>query len=465
MARARLQLVVVVLLAILAHSAHGSYSDYVYKLDSFRTIVARNVDTNTQNFKNFDKEIDNAKERGKGEDDSKLEKVSEVLNEVIDSVGSVTSDDPLAIVQGSLQIASSFVSLAGPVGGVIGGIFSVAANFLTLFMTVDSTPTLEETLTKIIEQALKKYEDSEIKSNANGHKRIIQNCKGGLDRLIPLNKSASEGELAAIHGTCFPKELTHFLGYMEEKIKESAKDASKPGDTEIEPQERAMQRVRIYTDMGGLRDLILIQLLSYYTIQKAESLLEMTLGWLEAEQVTDKRILTSYLTQPSLEYVGLAAYYDPREEPTVAKYVAQKKVPDNVEEFNQRFCTNTFQMYSERYKNLYAKVNANGNYWYGSNEPSPVLTACSFIYIPEALIGSICLGTRYCMGEGDWPWIDISNSRWKFLKLPDGKYLILSVFYEVTYMCTSKDNHRKFHLIDGVPRSDQTECFWHITNN
>ena len=268
--------------------------------------------------------------------DQELTDATEVIDDVTDSIDMFSSSsDVLLVAQGSLHITSALLSMAGPVGGFIGNLFDLAANLLSIFYKSN----MENVLAEIISLALKEYEDSEIRSRANGHKSVLAGCKSALDRIIELNETATDGELSDIHNTCFPKDLVEFLGYMEEKIKDSARDASTQMEATLSncdrihvEQKRGMQRVRVYTDMGSLRDLILVELLSFYTLQGSAHRVAIALGFFDSEHLRDYNMMKALFAIPDLDLVAMATHFRADEEPTVDAYIKAREVPDVYDE-------------------------------------------------------------------------------------------------------------------------------------
>ena len=320
------------------HVHAGYYEVYKTSVQRLQTEVAKHHDQSSSDYKRFLTSSNEAIEAGKLSDvtDQELADATDVIDDVTDNIEMFSSDnDALLVAQGSLHIAGALLSIAGPVGGFFGNLFDLAANLLSIFYKSN----MENILAEIISLALKEYEDSEIRSRANGHKSVLSGCKSALDKIIELNETATDGELSDIHSTCFPRDLVEFLGYMEEKIKDSARDASTPREATLancdkihEEQKRGMQRVRIYTDMGSMRDLILVELLSFYTLQGTATRVAIVLGFFETEHLRDYNMLKVLFAIPDLEMVGMATFFRADEEPTVDAYIKEREVPDVYDE-------------------------------------------------------------------------------------------------------------------------------------
>ena len=340
-----------VFLGFIATGANGlsAYCEMVQSMENFRFEVGKHQDKNSDDYRRFSNAVDIVEDVGKDEDDDDtLDGISDVIDSITDSVEYFTSGDALSIAIGSVQIATAFISMVFPgVGGVLQSILGLGGQLFSIFYKQESEPNVFQVLEELLNIALKDFKDEDLKDKASGHNRVMMHCKDVLDAFIAANRTVSNELIVSLHDDCFPDSVSQFLGELESTIKTAAgldgatkprnpekpKDSNEAANTE---QRRAWSRIRIYTDLACMRDMIYMELMSFYKMQEREDYILLVLTWFNSETEADRRVLKDMITLPNWIYVGMAAFLRPiklsageDDQITVVEYMKSKRVDNN----------------------------------------------------------------------------------------------------------------------------------------
>ena len=323
------------------------YNRYAKALDDLQVEVAKRMDTSSDDYHRFSEKIDEAKETGVDEDDDLLLEATDVIYTVTDWIGPFASSDPLEIATGSIHIAMGLLSFKDPVvGEVIRAVLSVGGAILSVFHKQDSDPDLEDIFHMLIDLALHDCEDDVIRVMAQGVQKVVTDCKALVDTALAEGHDLSSGELWHIYTICLPDSLPQFVLYMESKTYDYAKEASvlkDPGKPDegyrqiLIEQKCALTSLRIYSDIGSLREMVMMEMYVLFSDQGEDNLATYARAWMDYTLSTDKSFLKDVLTIPLVNYIGLAAYFQGMENPTVVEFLGSRGVEDSYDELRQDY--------------------------------------------------------------------------------------------------------------------------------
>ncbi|CAC5364867.1 unnamed protein product [Mytilus coruscus] len=220
--------------------------------------------------------------------DDGLDTISSTIESVGNAAPSLTSGDVTEIVSGALDIMSSVTTLIPVVGPIISSIF-----------------------TKAIDEALRKFDDSNLRAEAFGTAKVFGVSLAFLDGTTDIQRH----ELSALSAHVPIYTGVRFLGILQSKITESSKSHDN------QQVKRAIEYTRLFVKLSVLRSSVLWKM--YITVKQAGHSLSTAKGIqnvIQSMKLKDKEFLT-FLTKPTYHQAIFFAHLKPSELPEVSKYL------------------------------------------------------------------------------------------------------------------------------------------------
>ena len=251
---------------------------------------------------------------------SEAQKLSSSIEGIGEAITSLTSDNPVEIMSGTLDMISA-VGLLLPVGGqIIGTAFSLIGSSFGAIAGAGGED-IGSIVAREMEKALKKFVDSELKAEAAGTEREYRVSHAYLATLEG-DAPIQEHEIATLAANVPVYQGVAFLGKLANKVKQYTTD-SDPNQVQ-----RAFEYMQLYVTLAVLRTSILWEM---YALVKAAPNSEFTAAayqWvITAEDEHDKDFLTDVLQNPDYSQAIFFAYFNLSELPEAHAFITRKGIP------------------------------------------------------------------------------------------------------------------------------------------
>ena len=373
-------------------------------------------------------EISNYLDTEKGS--SQVTAVSSSLETIAGAIPSLTSNDPLNIVSGSLTVISSVASLIPVAGQIISAVFSVIG---TIFGAIagSASEDIGTVVRREIENALNKYDDSQLRAEASGAIRVyaishayLATKEGGA----PIQ----EHELAALSANVPVYQGIGFLGMLAQKVIENSKSSS-PDQVK-----RAMEYLQLYVTLAVLRSSLLWEMIALVrTAPDSAFTADAIHRVVNQEDKNDEQFL-KFLLEPDYSQAVFFAYFNPSEWPQIMTFMDKKGLTYQ-RHVVDKLARGTHSFKPERWTNYYMYMvnNGSGNMegWkltptfddpQGQFIVDPISRQDNLFHLrsmkwPSWYVFMVDTSASYCRGWNDKPG---PQGEWKIVKFQDGKYML-----------------------------------------
>ena len=409
-------LVLTLLTVEMEGSISSSTSASLNKIKTSMTSAGKNVGTKVDQIYNY---------LNSDAGSSKAIKVASSIEGIGGAISSLTSDDPVDIVSGTLDMISTIAPLV-PVGGqIIGTVFSLIG---TIFGAIAGAggEDVGSVVAREIEKALNKYDDSELKAEAAGTKRVYRNSHAYL-ATMEGDTPIMEHEIAALAANVPIYQGVAFLGKLANKVKQYT--------THSDPNQvkRAIEYMQLYVILAVLRTSILWEM---YALVKAAPNSDFTAAAIRrviaAEDDNDKQFLWDVLLEPDYSQAFFFAYFNPSQLPQTHTFIKKKGIPYQQHDY---LVSGKHHFRPEKYTNYYMFMKGNS---IGNMAGTTTLDAQSrFIFKAKSYIDNM-----YYIKSAKWPtWYVYMHGdsngncrgttsmpghegQWKVVQFKDGKYML-----------------------------------------
>jgi len=180
--------------------------------------------------------------------------LTKALDTIGDSLDGFTAGDIISKTQSALGIISSisqFIPKAGPIISVVADVFS---QILGIFGAA-SEESMEDVVKRVINDALGKFDESQIRAKSHGVARMYGQSLSYLK--VAPGKKLRTHEIAALASNVPVYQGVTFIGLLESKIKEYARKRDTTSGN------RALFYTNLYVHLATLRSCVLLQM---YTV-------------------------------------------------------------------------------------------------------------------------------------------------------------------------------------------------------
>ena len=356
---------------------------------------------------------------------SEAQKVASSIEGIGGAISSLTSDDPVDIVSGTLDMISSIAPLI-PVGGqVIGIVFSLIG---TIFGAIAGAggEDVGSVVAREIEKALNKYDDSELKAEADGTKREYRNSHAYL-ATMEGDTPIMEHEIAALAANVPVYQGVKFLGKLANKVEQYTK-YSDPNQVK-----RAIEYMQLYVILAVMRTSVLWEM---YALVKAAPNSDFTAAAIRrviaSEDDNDNQFLRDILLEPDYEQAIFFAHFNPSQLPQTYTFIRKKAIPYQRHDY---LVNGPHHLRPEKWTNYYMFMKGNS---IGNMAGTTTLDDQSrFIFSPKSYVDNM-----YYIKSAKWPdWYVYMNGdskgycrgstskpgyegQWKVVQFKDGKYML-----------------------------------------
>ncbi|XP_071171557.1 toxin CfTX-A-like [Mytilus edulis] len=255
---------------------------------------------------------------GKIENYLKNDDVSNTISSTIEAVGSaapsLTSSDVTQIVSGALDILSAVTVLIPKVGPIISSILSVISGLVSSIG--GSGMDIGSVVKKAIDEALRKFDDSNLRAEAVGTARVYGVSLAYLDGITDLQQH----EVSALAANVPIYSGVKFTGIVQSKIMDSSKSQDK------QQVKRAIEYTRLLVKLSVLRSAVLWKM--YLTVKQtghSVSTAKSIHNVIKNMELKDKEFFT-FLTNPQYNQAVFFAHLKPSELPEVSKYLHKRQL-------------------------------------------------------------------------------------------------------------------------------------------
>ena len=348
--------------------------------------------------------------------------VGSAIETIGGAVSSITSDNTMEIVSGSLTVISAVSSLIPVVGPIVSVMFSLIG---TIFGAIAGGKGEGSVVKKEIERALNNYDDSQLRAEAAGTIRVYRvshaylASKGGV---APIN----EHEITAISANVPVYTGIKFLGMLAQKVKEKSQS------TDREQVQQAMQYLQLYVTLAVMRSSLLWEL---YALLKAAPDSDRTADAVKrvaiAEEDHDRNFM-GFLLEPEYSQAIFSAYFNPSEWPQTNVFMKKKGLAYTLEHLYDK----GRYLSPEKWTNWYMYMMNNTEGWMGGTTTldaqsrfyfrSTLLREDNVFYIksekwPSWYVYMTDGRDGYCRG---WEGLPGPAGEWKVIRFKDGKYML-----------------------------------------
>lgn len=397
---------------------------------------------------------------GKIEKYLKNEDGSNAISSTIEAVGSaapsLTSGDVTEIVSGALDIMSSITALIPVVGPIISSIFTVISALVSSIG--GSGMDIGSVVKKAIDEALRKFDDSNLRAEAFGTAKVFGVSLAYLDGITDIQRH----EISALSAHVPIYSGVRFLGILQSKIIESSKSHDE------QQVKRAIEYTRLFVKLSVLRSTVLWKM--YITVKQAGhsvSTAKSIQNVIQNMKLKDKHFLT-FLTNPTYQQAIFFAHLKPSELPEVSKYLDKCQLAfQNLAFLGGR----AHHFRTQKWPNWYAYMN---NDAYGSMTGSTVLNDQGYFFFDTIssvdntfYLRSVKWPKWYVYmkndGEGKlygWKGNPGSSGKWKIIRFSDGYYMLSPEKWLDWFVYMKKDSYGTVRGWKGDPGE---QGHWTIT--
>ena len=434
----KFQVTICLVLALLTVEMEGSISPStsasLNKIKASMTSAGKNVGTKVGQIYNY---LDS--EAGS----TKAKTVATSIQGIGGAISSLTSDDPVKIVSGSLNMISAIGPLV-PVGGqLIGAVFSLIGSIFGAIAGAGGQD-VGSVVAREIEKALNKYDDSELKAEAAATERVYKISHAYLSTKEG-DTPIMEHEIAVLAANVPIYQGVAFLGKLATKVKQYT--------TSTDPNQvkRAMEYMQLYVTLAVLRTSILWE--TYAVVKGAPAAnSEFTAAGIHrviiAQDDLDKKFL-EFLLEPDYPQATFFAYFNPSELPQTYTFIQKKGIPL---QRHDNLVYGTHHLRPEKWTNYYMFMKGNS---IGNMAGTTTLDAQSrFSFKAKSYIDNM-----FYIKSAKWPdWYMIMNSdakgycrgwkgkpgtqgQWKVVQFKDGKYMLSPRKWPNWFIYMAKGTH------------------------
>ena len=352
-----------------------------------------------------------------------VEAVGSAIETIGGAVSSLTSDNTMEIVSGSLTVISAVSSFIPVVGPIVSVVFSLIG---TIFGAIagGGGEDVGTVVRREIERALNNYDDSQLRAEAAGTIRVYRISHAYLASQggdAPIN----EHEITAISANVPVYNGIRFIGMLAQKVRE------KSHSTDREQVKRAMQYLQLYVTLAVMRSSLLWEL---YALMKAAPDSDWTADAIKrvavAEDDHDKNFL-SFLLEPEYSQAIFFAYFNPSEWPQTRVFMEKKDLAyplDHLDDYDRCLrpdrWTNWYLYMMNNDVGLMAgttTLDAQGLFYFETiSREDNIFHIRSkrwpawYVYMRDRRDG-------FCRG---WEGVPGPAGEWKVIRFKDGKYML-----------------------------------------
>ena len=387
---------------------------------------------------------------------SQMDAISSSLETIGEAVPSLTSVDTVEIVSGTLDVISAASDLIPVAGPIISTVFSLIG---TIFGAVagggGATEDVGTVVRKEIEKALNKYDDSQLKAEADGAMRVYRISHAYLARKEGEAK-IREYEIAALSAHVPVYQGIKFLGILGRKVKDYSK-----GSYSVQVK-RAMEYMQLYVTLAIMRYSILWEL---YALVKTSPGMNFTAEAIHRviieEDDHDKSILNFMHGLPDYPQAVFFAIFDPSEWPITITFMKKKGLNYVYQGFSYLAYRHRYLMPEKgRFKYMYMKndpwgntrgrndLHAQGLFYFdlkpGENNVFYIRSfkwSKWYLYMKDEEKGG-------CRGKGRKPG---PEGEWIVVKFKDGRFMLSTKAWPNKYMYMKDDSNGNIRGWIGDP--------------
>ena len=384
------------------------------------------------------------------EGSSQTETVCSAVETIGGAVSSLTSDITVEIVSGTLDVISAVSSLIPVVGPIISTVFSLIG---TIFGAIGGggSEDVGSVVRREIERALNNYDDSQLRAEANGAKRVYRishaylASKGGA----PIN----EHEISALSSHVPVYQGIRFIGILAQKVRENSQSSDR------DQVKRAMEYLHLYVTLAVMRSSILWEM---YALVKAASNSDWTAAAIQrviiAEEDHDKHFL-KFLLEPEYSQAIFFAYFNLSEWPQTITFMEKKGLA--IQRHNH-LTRGSHSLRPEKWTDWYMLMYNNK---YGTMIGSTTLDEQSLFYFDSISNED----NIFYMRSKKWPswyiymtdgdeglcegWEDEPGpaGEWKVIRFKDGKYMLSPRRWPNWFIYMTDDDYAYIRGCNGDP--------------
>ncbi|XP_052099326.1 toxin CfTX-A-like isoform X1 [Mytilus californianus] len=353
-------------------------------------------------------------------DDDGLNGIASTIDAVGSAAPSLTSGDVAEIVSGTLDILSSITELIPKVGPIISSIFTVISGLVSSIGGGDTD--IGSVVRKAIDEALRKFDDSNLRAEAYGTEKVFGDSLAYLDGITDLQ----EHELSALSAHIPIYSGVKFLGIIQSKIRDSSKSQDE------QQVKRAIEYTRLFVKLTVLRSAVLWKM--YITVKQAGhsvSTANSIQNVIQNMKSNDKEFL-KFLTNPTYQQAIFFVHLKPSELPEVSKYLGKCELAFQnlafLGERSRKFRTQKWPtwyafMRNDKYGSITGTTNLNNQGYFLFDTISSVdntfyLRSVKwpewYVYMRSGAAGRL----------NGWKGNPGSSGQWKVIRFSDGYYML-----------------------------------------
>ena len=362
------------------------------------------------------------------EGSSQMDTVCSSLETIGGAVSSLTSGDTLEIVSGTLDVISAATALIPVAGPIISTVFSLIG---TIFGAIagggGESEDVGTVVKKEIEKALNKYDDSELKAEAEGAMRVFRNSHAYLN-VMEGDSSVDENAIQALSCNVPVYQGIGFLGMLSQKMETNSKS------NDQDQVKRAMEYLQLYITLAIMRSSILWEMYALVKSAPGNNFTADAIRRVIVEEEKHDKSFLNFMQGPDYPQALYFALFNASEWPTTMAFIEKKGLIYQYQHHGH--LANTIHpLRPEKWTNKYMvmmndasgtmggteTLNAQSQFYFDpiSNENNVFYLKSNewptwYVYMKDDKDG-------YCSGWNGKPGLD---GEWKVIRFKDGKYML-----------------------------------------